>query len=304
MPRNYLLLLTMTFMLLSANLALAIEINSVSPNRISPGDNLFVTFRDAQQPPRLIIGNQTLVPLQDDAGVIFYQVPNIPAGEYSLLFLDEGNIRTSSFRLTIAEPVPMIDSLSPSIIAECAEDIEKEISVLGRNFLQVSRLLVDGSLVESSVISQEQITFDASPLRVGTHGIQVVNPAGSKSVPFSLYVNNVPVINEVSVGDSYTNHYELVIKGGNFFQQSTLLVTEAPPGLIGVPPRQKVVWGKGRRTSPNSLVDQENEDYLFYEDCNTLIYFRFPLSGQQRDMTLKVINPDGKASQSYDLLAN
>jgi len=292
------------FIVLIASLAFAAEITSVRPDKVSPGDILFITFSQAPPPGKVILGEQILEAEQTESGQWYYRIPDIRAGEYALRILTDGNVVNSNFKLTVLEAVPVIDSLEPANIAECAEVQEKKINVVGRNFLPESRLLVNGALVATSVLGPELMTFDASPLRAGTHGVQVVNPAGSKSIPFSLYVNNVPKIDDISYGDNYTNHYELVIRGGNFFQQSTLLVTEAPPGLLGIRPKQKVVWGKGRRVSTTNLLDQEQEDYLFYEDCHTLIYYRFPASGQERDLTLKVINPDGKASGSYQMLAN
>jgi len=284
--------------------AVAAEITSVRPNRVAPGDILYINFSQAQPAVKILLGEQVLVPEQTETGLLYYIVPDIRAGEYSIQLLDNGGVVPTDFRLTVLEAVPIVDSLDPANVAECAESLEKRINVIGRNFLPDSRLMVDGALVEATAAGPRLMTFDASPLRAGAHGIQVVNPAGSKSIPFSLNVNNVPQIDDVSFGDNFTNHYELVIKGNNFFQQSTLLVTEAPPGLHGIRPKQKVVWGKGRRVSTTNLLDQEQEDYLFYEDCHTLIYYRFPVSGQERDVTLKVINPDGKASGSYQMLAN
>jgi len=284
--------------------AVATEITSVRPNRVAPGDILYINFSQAQPDVKILLGEQVLVPEQTETGQLYYPVPNVNAGEYSIQLLDNGVVVPTDFRLTVLEAVPIVDALDPANVAECAETFEKRVNVIGRNFLPASRLMVDGALVESTVAGSQLMTFDASLLRAGVHGIQVINPAGSKSLPFSLNVNNVPKIDDVSFGNNYTNHYELVIKGNNFFQQSTLLVTEAPPGLHGIRPKQKVVWGKGRRVSTTNLLDQEQEDYLFYEDCHTLIYYRFPVSGQERDVTLKVINPDGKASGSYQMLAN
>jgi len=287
-----------------ASRALAIEITSVRPNQVYPGDNLYISLSDGPDAAGILIGSQPLDVQESEAGFVYYRVPDLLSGEYTLQLLVNGELMPSTFRVTVLEPVPVIEALTPANIAECAEIVEKEISVVGRNFMPGSRLMIDGALVESTLVSRQRMTFDASPLRVGAHGVQVVNSTGGKSVPFALYVNNVPVIDAVSPGEYFTNHYELVIKGGNFFQQSTLLVTEAPPGMSGVKPRQKVIWGKGRRTSSNNLLDQEAEDYLFYEDCNTLVYYRYPVSGQARELTLKVINPDGKASGSYQLMAN
>ncbi len=291
-------------LIFTAALAAATEITSVRPSQVLPGDNLFVSLSEQQETARVLVGSQVLDAVESETGRAYYRVPYLPPGEYSLQLQVDGEVTPSDFRITVLELTPVVEAIEPGNIPECAEIVEKQVDVLGRNFLPESRLLVNGALVESTAVSDRLIRFDASPLRAGAYGVQVVNPAGTKSVPFSLYVNNVPIIEDVSPGEYYTNHYELVIRGGNFFQQSTLLVTETPAGMTGVRPRQKVVWGQGRRVSPDNLLDQEAEDYLFYEDCNTLVYYRFPVSGQAREMTLKVINPDGKASGSYQLLAN
>lgn len=292
------------FLFAVAGPAWAIEIKSIQPASVIPGDLVTVSLTDAEDAVVLQLDGLDIPAEEAGPGFATYRVPLVPAGTYVVQFRVGADVVAAPFKLTVLEPAPSISSLVPSNIPECAESEEKRIEVVGRNFLPGSRLLVNGALVNAVVTDLQHMSFDASALGAGVYGVQVVNSSGLKSLPYSLYVNNVPTITSVETGDDFTNHYELVIRGGNFFQQSTLLVTESPPGMTGLSPRQRVIWGKGRRTGAGFLLDEEKEDYLYYEDCHTLIYYRYPLSGQTREMSLKVINPDGKASGSYDLLAN
>ncbi len=282
----------------------AVEIVSVSPLSAAPGERVSVSLVDDEDPYTLLLNGQGVPVEASGPGFASFRVPLVPAGTYALRLLSGGTVVPTPYQLTVLEPTPNIVSLTPANIPECAEREEKRVDVIGRYFFTDSRLLVNGALVDATFVGPQQMSFDASSLTAGVYGVQVVNPSGLKSLPYSLYVNSIPTIREVSTGENYTSHYELVIRGGNFFQQSTLLVTEAPPGMTGLSPRQRVIWGKGRRSGAGFLLDEEKEDYLYFEDCHTLVYYRYPLSGQPRELTLKVINPDGKASGAYELLAN
>jgi hypothetical protein len=67
-------------------------------------------------------------------------------------------------------------------------------------------------------------------------------------------------------------------------------------GFNELPPQQRVIAARdvGRGGDGSRLRVQE--DYLNYVDCNTLIYYRFPYSGQSKQLTLQIINRDGKTS--------
>ena len=83
------------------------------------------------------------------------------------------------------------------------------------------------------------------PLTAGSYGLQLVNPDGKKSLPQTLWFNNVPEIESVSVGDNFVNSYQMIIKGKNFFHNLALLVNEYPGGFSGMPSRQRFIPAQG-----------------------------------------------------------
>ncbi len=104
----------------------------------------------------------------------------------------------------------------------------------------------------------------------------------------------------MSVGEDFVNYYQLVIRGNNFFFRSILVVSEYPAGFSEFPPTQHSLVAQNPPTRRDSARSPQREE-LYYQDCTTLIYNRFPLSGENRRLVLRVSNPDGRQSGAFEV---
>jgi len=91
----------------------------------------------------------------------------------------------------------------------------------------------------------------------------------------------------------------VIIRGKNFFYNSILVVREPESTPVGKSVRQ-LAFPAAQSTagSRQSLLPAAGEK-LLYGDCRTLFYQRYPTSLQDKELTLQVINPDGKKTEPY-----
>ncbi len=298
MPKVKVLFLPLYSLLILCLLPLAgfaLEISGVAPGTVTPGSSVTITGGPFQAGARVFLGDRTLVPKVVDDHHLTFTVPPLEEGEYALFLQQGGESSAKTFTLRVVLPPPRIFSINPTNIDECSTEGQRRVVVEGQDFLPGANLLLDNAAVAHAQSGGSTISFTAPPLPAGIYGVQVVNPDGRRSLPHSLWFNNIPEIDTVSQGQDYTTYYQLVINGKNFFFNSTLVVTEYPIDAQGVAPQQRSI--PVRRHGSTIGVG----DNVFFVDCHTLIYNRFPLSNQDRQVSLQVINPDGKATSSYTL---
>ena len=278
-----------------------LEIISVSPGRVSPGESVTVSGGPFTLGTRVVLGNQVIEPTGLTERSLIFTVPELEEGDYSLQVQHEGETSPQTFVLGITAADPWIDSLSPANIDTCAPLGDNEVTVQGRHFQPGATLLLDGKTMASSQSGSEAISFTPPPLSSGVYGIQVANPNGGRSIPHSLYVNDIPEIHNVYTEEEFVNYYQLVIEGKNFFFNSTLLINEFPVGVFDRPPEQRVIRSQSATSDPDKRPAPSQSDNVRFVDCGTLIYNRYPYSSQPKSVSLKIINPDGKTSSTWDL---
>ncbi|BCR05471.1 hypothetical protein DESUT3_25400 [Desulfuromonas versatilis] len=274
-------------------------LTSVRPTTVSAAGAVTITGGPFTTGTRVVLGDREIVPGQGGPGQLVFSVPPMEPGEYALFLRDGEEFSQQSFTLRVVEPTPRILSLSPSNIDACSSEAERRVSVELDDFLPGATLLLNGSALPYSTAGGGTIAFTAPPLEAGIYGVQVVNPGGAQSLPHSLWFNDIPEIQSVDQGTEYVNYYELVIRGKNFFYNSTLVVNEYQAGFSDLPPRQRTIIAQGRSSGQETGYARAQADNVFYVDCNTLIYYRYPYSTQPKPLVLQVINPDGKKSSPY-----
>ena len=273
-----------------------LQLLSVIPPFSNPGQSIQLFGAGFTPATRVVLGAEELTPTLLNAGQMQLLVPELAEGEYSLQLVTDGETSDQSLRLRIELPPPSIEVLSPANIDECSTAAERLVTIRGQNFQAGLHLLLNGSAVPASLQNEQQISFAAPPLTAGIYGLQVINPNGKSSLPHSLYFNNIPKIYGLSEGDDYVNHYQLIIRGKNFYPHSNLVVSEYPIGFTDQPPQQRIISGRNASRDSGRALHSIPADYLNHVDCNTMIYYRFPYSGQSKQMSLQVINRDGKTS--------
>ncbi len=287
-------------LLLTPALAAPPAITSVRPSTVSIGSAVTVTGASFTARTRVVLGETEIAPGIAGAGQLVFTVPAVAPGEYALFLRDQTETSQQSFILRVVEPTPRIVSLSPTNIDACSTEADRRVNVELNDFLPGGTLLLNGSAVPYGTAGTGTIAFTAPPLEAGIYGVQVVNPGGTQSLPHSLWFNDIPDILDVSQGAEYVNYYELVIQGKNFFYNSTLVINEYQAGFSDLPPRQRTITAQGRSAGLEAGAARTQADNVFYVDCNTLIYYRYPYSTQPKPLVIQVINPDGKKSPPFN----
>ena len=98
------------FPVLTTLSAFALEVTAVRPDKVFPGDNLYISFNQVDSSVKVLVGDQVLQVEQTETGQLFYRTPDLPAGTYVVQFLSEGTVVTTPFRITVLELVPRIDA--------------------------------------------------------------------------------------------------------------------------------------------------------------------------------------------------
>lgn len=284
--------------------ASALEITSVAPAEAVPGTIVTVTGSALGEDVRVLLGERRITPDGIRENQLFFTVPQLPEGEYALSLRSGATVAPQTFILRIVNPPPRINSVSPGNIDICSTPSERRVTVSGSNFQPGASLLLDGKAIPHSRDSGNTITFTLPVLEAGVYGVQVVNPDDRSSLPHSIYFNDIPEILAVRQGDEFVNNYQLIIEGKNFYFTSALVVTESSGDFSEQPPDQRVVIGRTESGSGcGRLPGRTQSESVRYVDCNTLIYKRFPSSQQAGEISLQIINPDGKESSPFFITA-
>lgn len=298
---KWIITVALSALFLVPSLAAGLEISSVHPDPAIVGSPVTIIGGPFVPALRVVIGGREIVPSLVDERQLVFVVPQLGAGEHALYLLADQQKSEQTISLRVSLPPPQISALEPSNVDECSTAEQRSIVLRGDHFREGSKLLINGQIVPSTRLSETEINFTVPPLKAGTYGVQVTNPDGSESLPHSLWLNNIPHIYDVSRGDDFVSYYQLIIRGENFVLNSALIVYESSVGQPNLPPSQQIVPGQGGRSFIGEGARHHQTEAVTYVDCNTLIYNRYPYSGQDKTLILRVSNPDGKQTDSYEL---
>lgn len=287
-------------LLLAGPAGAAMEITSVSPGRATPDARVVLTGGIFTPQSRVYLGEQFVAPLQLLPRQIEFVVPSLPPGTYSLTVQDDVDAAAQPFLFEVLAPHPQITAIDPPSVDVCADDVERTVRVFGRHFRPGTALLVGGNVVASRVVDEGTLELRLPGLPAGVYGLEARNPDGTTSLPQSLWVTGVPEITGVERGGEFVNHYEVVIRGRNFFFNSILVVREPDTVAGGGSTRQLTYYAhRGAPGAPGGLTIGGGGESLRFNDCRTLVYLRYPSNFQDKPLTLQVINPDGTKTAPY-----
>lgn len=253
---------------------------SIVPARVEPGGTLVITLASAIPDISVQLGGNTVAAvLQDDRTVLVKVPATLQPGQY-VLTLRAGGSASRSYSVTILSLKPEALSLEPDRITRCFSQGNSTVTLRGRHFSELSRLLFNGAIIRSRYQGPEEISFDPPPVAGGLHQVAVKN-GDAVSQPVGLMVVTEPLLHTVSIGADQVNRYELIIEGDNFQQNSVVLVDGARVGASGADPAER----------------------LIFVDCTRLIYQRRPTTSTPRELRLQVANPSGGASRTEIVVA-
>ncbi|NJC88446.1 MAG: hypothetical protein FIB02_07945 [Desulfuromonas sp.] len=285
--------------LLAVTSALALEITSVAPTRAIPGTRVILTGGPFSPQSRIFLGERFVPPVRQHPRQLEFVVPALPPGGYSLTVQDEVASAVQPFNFEVLAPRPQIVEVEPDNLDVCADEAERLVRVHGSGFHPETLLLLGSNTVNSRVVDAATMEFRLPALPAGVYGVEARNPDGTASLPHSLWINSVPEITSVERGDDFVNNYEVIVRGKNFFFNSILVVRETDTSAGGTGTRQTTYYARrgAAEPLPGSLVAPGEQ--LRYDDCRTLVYLRYPSNFQDKELTLQVINPDGKKTAAY-----
>ncbi|TYO99671.1 IPT/TIG domain-containing protein [Geothermobacter ehrlichii] len=300
--RPFLFLLFAWLMLLPGNVS-ALDITSVAPNQGEPGTLVTVSGGPFTEDTRVFLGDRQ-VPVRDlGPRILHFLLPELPPGDYALS-LEDGSEKTGQSRFVeILEPTPVITEITPRNVDACGTSADQTIRVRGKHFLPGASLLFDGVVVAMDLRDSGTLEFRIpSTLKAGVYGVQVRNPGGNASLPRSLWVNDIPVLNSVERGEDYVNHYKIILRGKNFYYNSILTVSQPDSSLPNIAHRPLTLHAH-RRDNPgrSGSAFQPVPGRLLYVDCQTMIYQRYPSSNQDKRLIFQITNPDGKQSEPMEV---
>lgn len=293
------LLTVLLALLVTGTPVLALEISSVSPARATPGTRVVLTGGIFSPQSRIYLGEQMVAPDQRLPRQLEFVVPGLPPGSYSLTVQDDVSSAAQPFAFEILVPRPQIAGVAPDNLDVCADETERLVRVTGSNFRPETLLLLGGNAVTSRTIDAATMEFRLPELPAGVYGVEAHDPAGIASLPHSLWINSVPEITSVERGEEFVNHYEVIVRGKNFFFNSILVVRETAGFVGGAGAPQMTYYAHRGAAAPATSSLSAQGEQLRYADCRTLVYLRFPSNFQDKELTLQVINPDGKKTAPY-----
>ncbi|NLC71105.1 MAG: hypothetical protein GX751_07095 [Desulfuromonadaceae bacterium] len=278
---RYLIVVSFAAWLSWAAPVFALEILSVSPTSVQPGNVVRLTGGPFPPGVTVRIGSETVIPSMVRERELTFIIPPVPEGEYLLSLLPNGVSSGQVFTLKVTEKLPVILSLNLTSVDECQRPENSQIEVEGENFSAGSALLLDGSPAPSRWESPSRMILLLPQLRGGSHDLQVITPGERRSLPRAFLVNDRPEIFSAYQGEDRVNSYEVIIQGRNFLPQSTLLVDGTPIARSAALPAQT--------------------GQLRYIDCENMIYVRYPYSRTPKPVNLQIINPNGRQSNPFSL---
>jgi len=263
--------------------ASALQITSLRPTTAAPGDIATLSGNNWPEEFQLLLG-ETVVPFEAfSADAVRFRIPDLPAGEYLISYRVAGDVNSTPTRFTLRllAAAPLIDRIIPEQVPVCRE-AGVDIVIQGRHLDAAAQALLDDGILRIKSRSTGNITIELPQLAAGLHRLQLINRDGQKSLAATLEVTGRPQIDQLQIEDDQVVSYPIRIIGVNFTPQSRLLVN-------------------GTEVVNHPGILKEGDDRVSYLDCNTLLYQRYPLTGQTRDLQFQVQNPDGQASNSVSL---
>jgi IPT/TIG domain len=273
--------------------AVPINVLSIIPSQGEPGITVTLYGTGFTQDTTVFLGNMELHATVTGPRQLSFEIPTLSHGLYALYLMREDGTYSKPYNFSILPLKPIATSLSPDTIYACSNGRDREVTISGRNFQQGSQVMFDGAAIRSHFSSSESVTFVTPQVADGLHQIQVHNPEETLSGVLGLAIDGRPEISGVIQGEETVNHYNLIIDGRNFMQNSSLIVME--DRSIEQNNSQPSVDIKRISSLSANAVDREQ---IVYVNCNRIIYQRYPYSTTPKNFRLQVVNPGAGGESS------
>jgi IPT/TIG domain len=222
-----------------------------------------------------------------------FEIPKLDPGLYALFVKRDDGATSRIYNFNILAVRPSVSALSPDTVFACSTGADRNVSILGDNFVKGSQVVFDGSIIRGRFVSSESLGFSAPHIAGGLHQVQVRNPNDALSGVVGLIIDARPEITSVTKGEEFVNYYNLIIEGRNFQQDSSLVVMEQKS--LEENPTQFAVDVKRISSGSGNITEREQ---LIYINCNRVVYQRHPYSTTPKNFSIQVINPGSSGESS------
>jgi hypothetical protein len=265
--------------------ATAPAILSIIPAQAEPGGKVMMFGSGFGTQASAYLGSIEIPARIVDGKQVEFTIPqSLDPGLYALYLKRGDGSASRPYNFTVLPLRPVLNGLSPALISSCAQGADREVTALGRNFIETSQIVFDGSVLKGRFISNEALTFSVPNVAGGLHQVVVRNTPENGSEALGLMIETRPDIAQVMIGSQHVNYYDLVIVGRNFQQNSSIYVD-------------------GQKIGGNGGQDLAEREKLIYVDCTKLVYQRYPFSPVNKDFRILVMNPGGEASPAINVNA-
>lgn len=253
-----------------------IAVLSIIPAQAEPGMTVTMSGSGFTGKTVAFLGSSQLPTKVVSAKILSVDIPDLAPGLYALYLRREDGSTSKPYNFLLQPQKPIVAGLTPETVYQCARGREREVVVLGKNFLPGSQVIFDGGAIGTRFIGSDQLAFTAPGVVGGLHQVQVKNPSDALSGTVALYIESKPEIFSVTIGGDFVSYYELLVAGRNFTNDSMLVVNGDRVG-----------------TGRPAVGDR---DRVVYMGCEQLVYQRHPYDPTPKDIRLQVQNPGGEAS--------
>ncbi len=291
------LILTILAGFLILSNAQALELTSVTPRNAEPGSPVVLRGGPFSAQTFIALGTRQITPSEVSKARMVFIVPDLAPGSYDLHIRDAQRSTPHKFEIEILEPTPQIISISPRKMDSCFDTAEQRITINASGVSAQTAVLLNGLSVAREYEAPDRISFYLQPgMKAGAFGVQLRNPTGTTSVPASIFISDQPEIFSIEPGDDFVTHYEVIVRGKNFYFNSILTVSQLDHTSMAH--RPLILHAHERTPRFNQQPQFSQTDRIVYRDCQTLVYYRYPVDQQDKDLQLQLINPDGKKNCS------
>lgn len=282
--------------------AQALKLSSVSPSKAEPGATVTLSGGPFTEQMLIYFGTEELVPSKVSENRLLFSTPALPPGSYDIHVGNASQSSEQTYTFEVLEPTPQILSISPRRIDSCLDATEPQILIKAKGVTAQTSVLLNGLSVAKAFAEPDRFTFTLQPgMRAGAYGVLLENPSGATSVPSSIWISDQPTISSVERGSNFVNHYEVIVRGKNFYFNSILTVSQPDDSLSTLRHRPLVLHAHEVNSGLLQSQISPQNDRIVYRDCQTLIYYRYPTDYQDKDLQLQVINPDGKKTNPFNV---
>ncbi|MBE0596516.1 MAG: hypothetical protein IH614_04540, partial [Desulfuromonadales bacterium] len=105
---------------LPSSAAWALEVTSIAPVAAPPERRVTLTGGPFSADIQLFLGSSRLTPAAVEEKRLFFDVPELPEGEYALVLREPSGARTPATTFRVLELLPRIEALSPTTLDACS----------------------------------------------------------------------------------------------------------------------------------------------------------------------------------------